>query len=127
MAKKEGKVEFVIVTVLLVLFAALLFGGTAMSITDVDTRKLEEYYLEKEKQLTGEIRELLKKEGYDNSGIMVTRVAEVNGSRLYTVTVHHGRIDSLDMSARAELLGRLQAMSFEDDNCSFIYKFLLDE
>lgn len=127
MKRKERKAEFVIVTVLLVLFAALLFGSTAMSMTDVDARKLEEYYLEKERQLTMEINELLREEGFDNCGIMVTRVVEEDGSRLYTVTVHHGRIDSMNQSAREELLGRLQTLNFSDDNCSFIHKFLMDE
>ena len=127
MKRKESKAEFVVVTVLLVLFAALLFGSTAISMTEADTRELEEYYLEKERQLTGEIRRLLQEEGFDNSGIMVTRVVEEDGSRLYTVTVHHGRIDSMDPSGREELLDRLRALNFTDDNCLFINKFLMEE
>lgn len=127
MKRKESKLEFVIVTVLLILFAVLLLGSTAMSMTDADTRELEEYYLEKERQLAGEIRQLLQEEGFDNSGIMVTRVVEEDGSRLYTVTVHHGRIDSMDLSERAKLLERLQALNFTDENCCFINKFLMEE
>ena len=127
MERKAGMAGFVAVTVLLVLFAALLFGEIALSGTGVDERELEEYYQEREQELSGEIGEFLRKEGLENSGVMVTRVVEENGNRLYTVTVHHGRIDGMDAAERAELLGRLQELNFADDRCSFIHEFLLDE
>lgn len=127
MERKAGMAGFVAVTVLLVLIAALLFGEKAWSGTDMDARELEEYYQEKEQELSSEIGEFLRGEGLENSGVMVTRVVEKNGSRLYTVTVHHGRIDTMDAAERAELLSRLQELNFADDRCSFTHEFLLDE
>lgn len=127
MERKAGMADFVAVTVFLVLIAVLLLGEKAWSGTDMDAWGLEEYYQKKEQDLTGEIGEFLKKEGLENSGIMVTRVVEENGSRLYTVTVHHGRIDAMDAAERAELLSRLQELNFADDRCSFTHEFLLGE
>ena len=127
MERKADTVRLVTVTVLLVLIAAFFFGGKALSRTAMDTKELEEYYRAKEQELFREIRELLSKEGLENSGIMLTRVVEENGSRLYTVTVHHGRIDDMDTVQQEELMGRLQELNFADDNCSFTHKFLLDE
>lgn len=127
MEKRAGRVKLTAVTVLLVLTAALFFGGRVLCETEVPARELEEYYREKEQELVREVREFLRSEGYENSGIMVTRVVEDDGRRLYTVTVHHGRIDSMDAGLREELLDHLQELNFADDNCSFVHQFLLDE
>ena len=122
-----GKIGFAAVTVLLVLATALLFGATAKSGTDIRIGETEEYYLAKERELTVKIAELLRQKGFENSGIMVTRVVEEDGSRRYTVTVHHGRIDDMSDKEREELLECLADLSFTDDACSFTHRFLLDE
>lgn len=127
MERKAGMAGFVAVTILLVLIAAFCCVGTVMSRTDLDARELEEYYLEKEHELTREIREMLEEKGFENSGVTVTRVVETDGSRLYTVTVHHGRIDDMCDEEREKLLEELKAFNFEDERCSFFHKFLLDE
>lgn len=124
---KAGKIVFVAVTVLLVLATALLFGTTAKSETDIGIGETEEYYLAKERELTVEIAELLRQKGFENSGVMVTRVVEEDGSRRYTVTVHHGGIDDMSDEEREELLECLADLSFADDACSFTHRFLLDE
>lgn len=127
MEARTGRIRFVAMTVLLVLAAALLFGETVRSGTDLGVRETEEYYLEKERELTAEIRELLRQKGFANSGVMVTRVVEEDGSRRYTVTVHHGRIDDMNDAEREELLGCIEVLSFADGNCSFTHRFLLDD
>lgn len=124
---KAGKIVFVAVTVLLVLATALLFGTKAKSGTDIGIGETEEYYLAKERELTVAIGELLRQKGFENSGVMVTRVVEEDGSRRYTVTVHHGLIDDMSDEEREKLLECLADFSFADDACSFTYRFLLDE
>ena len=127
MERKAGMAGSVAVTILLVLIAAFFCVGTVMSRTDLDARELEEYYLAKEQELTREIRETLEAKGFENSGVTVTRVVETDGSRLYIVTVHHGRIDGMCEEEREKLLEELKAISFTDDRCSFFHQFLLDE
>lgn len=122
-----GMVGFVAVTMLVVLIAAFLRVETVMSRTAIDGRELEEYYLAREQELIQEIRGLLEERGFVNSGVMVTRVVESDGSRQYTVTIHHGRIDRMDDEERQSLLCELSEISFADDRCSFKHQFLLGE
>lgn len=123
MERRAGIVGFLAVTVLLALIAALFICGTVMSRTDVDAKELEEYYLTKEKELTDQVRALLSLEGFENSGVMVTRIVETDGSRHYTVSVHHGEIDSLSDAEKEKLLARISRLSFEDEICSFSQQF----
>ena len=123
MGRRAGIVSYMAGTVLLVLIAALFAGCTAMSRTDIGTRELEEYYLTKEQALTKDVRELLAVKGYENSGVMVTRVIEDDGSRLYTIAVHHKRIDLLDDKERQMLLSQVENLVFDDEACSFFIDF----
>ena len=127
MERRAGMAGLVAVTILLVLTAAFFCVETVMSRTDLNARELEEYYLEKEKELTREIRDVLEEKGFENSGVMVTRVVETDGSRRYTVTVHHGSIDDMCDEEREKLLEELKEINFTDDRCSFFHQFLLDE
>lgn len=127
MERRAGMAGLVAVTILLVLIAAFFCVETVMSRTNLDAREMEEYYLAKEQELTREIREKLEEKGFENSGVMVTRVVETDGSRRYTVTVHHGRIDDMCDEEREKLLDELKEINFTDDRCSFFHQFLLDE
>lgn len=127
MEKRTGTAGYAAVTVLLVLITALFFGMTVRSETDDAARRNERYYREKERELTGEIRAFLESRGLKDSGVMLTRVVEEDGSRAYTVTVHHGRIDEMEDAERDELLRCLAELDFEEEGCSFAHKFLLDE
>ena len=124
---RAGMTGFWAVTVLLVLAAALLCAGTAASGMDMDTGDAEEYYLEKEYELAADIRGMLQREGMVNSGVMVTRVVEADGSRSYTGTVHHGAIDNMSDAERQQLLRRLENLNFEGEGCTFSHQFLLDD
>ena len=123
MERRAGIVSFVAGTVLLVLITAFFAGCTAMSRTDIGTRELEEYYLTKEQALTKDVRELLAMKGYENSGVMVTRVVEDDGSRIYTIAVHHKRIELLDDKEREMLLSQVENLVFDDEACSFFINF----
>ena len=125
--ERAGMTGFRAVTVLFMLVTALLCAETAVSGTDIGTRELEEYYREKEYELVTDIRGMLQREGLENSGVMVTRVVEADGSRSYTVTVHHGDIDNMGEAERQQLLRRLENLSFEEEGCTFFHQFLLDD
>lgn len=125
--ERAGMMGFWAVTVLFLLVAALLCAGTAVSGTDIGTRELEKYYREKEYELVADIRGMLQREGLEHSGVMVTRVVEADGSRCYTVTVHHGAIDNMSEAERQQLLRRLEKINFEGEGCTFSHQFLLDD
>ena len=72
---------FWLATVLLVMVSVLSFAGTVMSRTDFDAAEMEGYYREQEKNLERQVREYFEGKGLKNSGIMLTRVVDTDGSR----------------------------------------------
>ena len=130
---EEGKMKninrggFITVVLLLTLIAVYCSAGTVMSRTDLSAQELEGFYREKEEGLVDEVREFLNGEGFPNSGVMLTRVTDADGSREYTLTVHHGKIDRLDEENRLLLMEQLEKMVFEDEDCTFRHEFLINQ
>ena len=124
MRKVRENVLFGFATVCLILAAAFLAVGTVKSQSSLQMRELEQYYLERERELLKATRAYLEEEGYENSGVTLTRVVEENGTRSYTVTIHHAKIDWMDSGAREELKKALSRLTFSDGNCSFSHEFL---
>lgn len=122
--RKTGSLKFAAATIILVLIAALSFAGTVMSRTNFSDSELEGYYRELEEQLVRDTRAYLNENGFSNSGVTLTRVVEADGSREYTVAVHHWQIDRMSEEERAALTRALAAFVFEDENCKFNHKFL---
>ena len=90
-------------------------------------REQEAYYLEKEEALKQTVREYLDGQGFTGSGIMLTRIVSTDGEREYTLTVHHGRLDSMDEVKREESSKELIGLCFADEQCSFHSEFLLSQ
>ena len=127
MKKRAGAVSFIAVTIILVLVAAYFCAETVKCRTDVSAQEMEAFYLEKEEELVAETRAFLKKEGYENSGVMLTRVVDADGGRQYTMTVHHGRINALGEAERQALLEKLECLSFAGENITFFHEFLTNQ
>lgn len=121
MRKRAGNLGFVAVTILLVLLTALCFAGTAASRTTVDSAELEGYYRQQEDRLVSRARSFLEEQGYAYSGVMLTRVVEPDGSREYTLTVHHGEIDRMSEPERDALAERLAGLTFQDETCAVTF------
>lgn len=118
---------FYAVTALLVMVSAFCVAMTAVSQSRVGDQEMEAFYREKEKALVKEIRAFLNEEGFENSGVTLTRVVDDKGQREYTVTVHHGRIDKMDAERREVLRTELAALDFEAEGCSFRHEFLMTD
>lgn len=123
--RKTGRIGFGAVTIFLIFVTAFCCVGTALSRTNLDQREMESYYREKEKGLVSETRAFLNAGGLVNCGIMLTHTTETDGSRIYTMTVHHAEIDKMSEEERQQLLAELEGFTFESPNCSFLYKFLI--
>ena len=67
---------------------------------------------------------MLCQKGYSNSGITIRWVSDSEGLRVYTVMIHHKKIESLDNNGKKELLHELSATEFEDGSCTFSYEFI---
>lgn len=122
--KNSKNLKWILTTIVLILVTAFSIAGTVISKNDFKAGELEQYYLQKEKQLTEDVRDFLNQKGYRNSGVTVTRVVESNGNREYTVTVHHGDIDRMTEGERTVLAGEMGNLTFEDEHCTFSMNFL---
>lgn len=124
--RKTGRIGFGAVTIVLMLVTAFCCTGTVLCRTDLSQRELENYYREKERQLVSETRAFLNAEGFVDSGIMLTHITETDGSRRYTMTVHHAKIDKMSEEEQQRLLAELESFAFESPKCFFDHKFLFD-
>lgn len=114
----------VIISVILVLVAAFCISGTVFS-QGRNRRIMEEkYYRDMEQTYLKEVRAFLEEEGYKNSGVTMTKVIEADGSRSYTVTIHHERIDRLPESDKQSLLANCSNISFPIEECTFSHILL---
>ena len=119
---RAGSLRFWAVTIILVIVTAFCCAGTVMSRTDFSAQELEHYEREREQKLVEDVREYLRQQGYGNSGVMLTRVMDADGSREYTLSIHHSRITALDQEERERLAEELQELAFTDQSCSFFIK-----
>lgn len=123
MERRTGSLRFWAVTFILIMVTAFCCAGTVMSRTDFSREELECYYQERERQLVKDAREYLRQQGYENSGVMMTRVVEADGSREYTISIHHGRIMELDETERQQLAEGLRDIAYLDEACTFSMNF----
>lgn len=98
---------------------------TVRSQSKIEIAQMERYYRELEAEMVQEVRQMLNEKGYDNSGISLTRVVNEDGSREYTLTIHHKKITQLSEAGRADLKLELETCNFEAQNCSFNQEFLV--
>ncbi len=114
----------IIFTVILVLTIALCISATAISQAKNDHRAETEYYRDMEQEYVRELRSFLGENGYHNSGVTMTEVVETDGSRNYTVTIHHQKIKNLSMQEKEALLASCRELEFVGGICSISHKFL---
>ena len=118
------EVFFVMATVFLILISALCITLTVMGKSSLAQEEKDAYYRQKEQQLVKEVRTYLDESGYHNSGVMLTHVTYGDGSREYTVTVHHAGINELGSEERENLAKQLQDFDFQDESCTFNHEFM---
>ena len=110
-----------IATVLLVLIIILGVGGTVMSKENSERARQNRYYGALEEEYRERTRVLLEEEGYHNCGINLTWVAYENGSREYTLLLHHRKLNRLNDEEKTALRNILSETEFQEEACSFRY------
>lgn len=125
--RKTGSQGFAAATILLVLVAVFSFAGAAVCrAADSGWEELENRYRDLERQLVQDTRDYLNLQGFSDSGVMLTRVVEADGTREYTVTIHHRAIEGMREKERLELAAALEEFAFELEDGSLWYEFLLE-
>lgn len=119
------EILFVLFTLVLILCIAFFIDGTVVSQANDKVTVDEEYYQVLEEEYVKEVRSFLTQQGFENSGINLTMVADTEGNRNYCMQLHHKRMERLTKAQQEELLESVKAMSFKVAGCSFEVKLLL--
>ena len=120
MKRMRGK-GFGILTVILVLIIVFCIKATVMSRENTTGSKNNRYYAVLEEEYLNRVRQLLEEEGFCNCGINLRWIADVDGTREYTMILHHRYLERMSAREMAELTDRLTEAEFRDDVCSFSY------
>ena len=113
---------FGVITVLLILVIAFCVKGTVFSKENHERAKENHYFAVLEDEYLEQAKGLLEEQGYHNCGVTMTRVTLEDGSREYTVLLHHRKLQKLGVEEREELLEALCTMEFSHGTCSFVYE-----
>ncbi len=113
------RLRFGVVTLFLVFIIALCVKGTVMSKENSEHARENRYYKELEDDFLEQTRRTLADNGYRDCGVTMTRVTQADGSRQYTVRLHHRKLGRLQEWERDSLIGMLKEGEFKDGICRF--------
>lgn len=113
---------FGVITVILVLVIVFCVKGTVFSKENNERAKANRYYALLEDAYLEEARQLLEEQGYSNCGVTMTRITEADGSREYTVLLHHRKLQKLSAEEKDVLISSLSDMEFDNEICRFCYE-----
>lgn len=112
---------FGILTILLILATVFCIKGTVMSKESNNDGRKNRYYAALEQEYLDQTRLILEEEGFRNCGVNLRWVADGDGSREYTVLLHHRKLNHMSEEEREALADRLSDTEFEDEMCHFYY------
>jgi len=115
---------FVLVTVFFILSLWFFISEKVMSQNSGTVTVDEEAFLELEGNYLSQVKAYLEDEGFQNSGVALTRVVEADGSRRYEITLHHKKLNKLSREEKEELKESIEELAFGVSGCEFQIKFL---
>lgn len=120
MMRMRGK-TFGVLTVILVLIIVFCVKGTVMSRENAEHGKQNHYYAALEQEYLDRTQQLLEEQGLKNCGVNVKWVTDGDGSREYTILLHHRKLDRMTQEEKLVLQNMLTEMEFRDESTSFRY------
>ena len=112
------QVLFGIVTAALVIILAGSNSGVAFGKPRHNVSTDSREYLQLEEIYVDQVRELLEQEGIGSAGVTLTYERDRDGSRHYTLLVHHHRLAGFEQKALSRLTEEIEACFFADESCS---------
>lgn len=113
-------IGFVLFTFVLILITGCSMGSVAMCQPGGSVKVDEQYYGQLEEEYMEEVRGLLEEAGLVHAGVTLTHVREEDGTRIYTLHVHHRSYSCLNQEERDGLSRALAECAFETERCAFI-------
>ena len=116
MTYRRNTKSIVLIVVALVI-AVVTFITTSITVTCCKKGAASDnaaYYHQLEQAYVKEARKVMNEQGYFDAGITMTRRMNETGERIYTVKVHHNRLNSASSEKTNELMELLSNIPFED-------------
>lgn len=120
------KGRFGIITVLLVLVIVFCIRGTVFSKENDKRARENQYYAVMQDEYVKQAKQRMEEQGYSNCGVTVTWVVQSDGSREYTVLLHHRKLEKLSPEEKGEVIRSLSDMEFGRGTCRFRYDTVVD-
>lgn len=114
---------FILFTIALVLVTGCSAGSVALCRTADTVKVNEQYFVDMEADYVEEVKRLFDDAGLPDAGVMLTHVREADGTRIYTLSVHHRNYRCLEQREREDLSDAVLACSFETEKCVFVQAF----
>lgn len=115
--KKATIQKDIVLIVAAFVIAVVTFIATSITVTSRTkgaTSDNAAYYQQLEKAYVKEARRIMNGQGYFDAGISMTRRMNEAGERIYTVKVHHNRLNDASSDKTNELMELLANIPFED-------------
>lgn len=112
--KKQRTLLYAAITVLLVLTVSMLRCMEAESRTRAAMLFDNSMYEEKERSFKEEVTSVLQEYDCQSSGVALTRVVDLDGSRQYKLQIHDRRFSLLDETQKTQLCAALGCLSIQD-------------
>ena len=125
MMNSAKNITFIAATIILVLCSAFFITKTVQGQSDTDVVAKERYYHALEQEYVSRIRAYLNEQGFENSGVTLTRVVDEQGSREYQVMLHHKYLERLSEEECQAIFEEIEGMAFEEDGCIFQINLLV--
>ena len=120
MDKKTCFTVSAMMIIVITLIAGIRAAGRPARIPDITN----DYYRSIEREYISHVRETLIEQGFDNPGISMTKVVNKAGGFDYTISIHHRRIDKMDLQRRSELSALLTNESIPVTDSSVFVKYI---
>ena len=123
MTYRRNTKSIVLIVVALVI-AVVTFITTSITVTSCKKGAASDnaaYYHQLEQAYVKEARKVMNEQGYFDAGITMTRRMNEAGERIYTVKVHHNRLNNASFEKTNELMELLSNIPFEDGQV--LYRF----
>ena len=123
MTYRRNTKSIVLIVVALVI-AVVTFITTSITVTSCKKGAASDnaaYYHQLERAYVKEARKVMNEQGYFDAGITMTRRMNEAGDRIYTVKVHHNRLNNASFEKTNELMELLSNIPFEDGQV--LYRF----
>lgn len=123
MRKNVRRKMFIIVAAGMVIMILVMANATRQQIAQrkvqsIYSEEQERQYREMEEQYRMQVQTVMAQAGYPNSGVTMTYVVSDDGSRQYTVQIHHKRLENMKMEEQEQLKHKVSDVKLAAGSCS---------